>query len=274
MLRLISVVAAVLLLVPQGHAEEAVWLTNWSEAFRVAKRERKLVFVDYRADWCAPCRMMEQNVFPTAAVQERLREYVLLRIDVDKDPTPPSRRVKRILPTYIVYDAQERERFQFHGGMPAAAFVTRLDGLRAAMPFLLTAADLFAQKKELAAWTQLAKGYTKLGAAEQAREAWHRVERAARSDGDRETSQDAAINGAFTWTMQGQTAKAVELLQQIAAKPVNRETEALSWFVLGQAYVKAKDTARGREAFEKAKSLLAADHAVAREAAAALAALQ
>ena len=82
-----------------------------------------------------------------------------------------------------------------------------------------------------------------------------------------------AINGAFTWTMQGQTAKAVELLQQIAAKPVNRETEALSWLVLGQPYVKAKDTARGREAFERAKSLLAADRPVAHEATAALAAL-
>lgn len=272
MLRFVAILTAMLLLVPRAPAQETEWLNDWNEAFRVAKRQRKLVFVDFRAEWCAPCRMMEKSVFPTAEVQERLREYVLLRVDVDRAPGLMPRAPS--LPTFVVYDAQERERFRFTGGTIASTFVKRLDVIRHGMPFMLEAAELFAQKKDVEAWTQVARGYTKTRAAGQAREAWQRVERAAASRGDRPTSQAAALNAAFTWVMEGQTAKAIGLLKKIADKPVNRETQGLTWVLLGQAYIIAKDAVRGREAFEKARALVPADHPVAREATAALATLQ
>jgi Tfp pilus assembly protein PilF len=138
----------------------------------------------------------------------------------------------------------------------------------------LQAADLFAQKKEVEAWTAVAKGYTKVGDAEQARKAWQQVQRGAASSGDHTTAQVAEINGAFTWVIEGQASKAVALLKKITQTPANGETAGLSWFVLGQAYVKMKDVRRAREAFEKARTFVPPDHPVARQASAALTGLR
>jgi thioredoxin-like negative regulator of GroEL len=272
MLRAGSALMAILLLGPHLIAEEVVWLKDWKEAFRVARQERKLVFVDYYAGWCAPCRMMEREVFPTPDVQARLREYVLLHVDVDHPP-PGVKLHPQTLPNYVIYDSGERDCFGFSGGMPEAAFLSRLDSIRNGTPFMLQAADLFEQKKDLEAWTELAKGYTKMGAAEPARQAWQQVQRGAAAKHDGATAQVAEINGAFTWVLEGQGKKAVELLKKIARTPANPETGGLCWFVLGQTYVRMKDVPNAREAFQKARASVPADHLVARQAGVALAAL-
>ena len=271
-IRINLTIAAVLLISPHLLADEAIWLEDWKEAFRVAKLERKLVFVDFYADWCAPCRIMERDVFPVPAVQSRLRDYVLLRVDVDR--APRGRQVPRALPTYVVYDYSERTCFSITGGMREDVFVRRLDLLREGVPFMLRAAELFAQKKDIEAWTEAAKGYTKSGAAGPARDAWQRVQRGAASKHDQANAQVAEINGAFTWVMEGQGAKSIDLLKKISRKPSNSETEALTWFVLGQVYVRLKDVPSARDSFEKAIALVSAQHPVAREAGAALADLQ
>ncbi|HEU4886837.1 MAG TPA: thioredoxin family protein [Thermoanaerobaculia bacterium] len=270
MLRIGSALLAILLLGPQLTAEDQEWLKDWKAAFRIAKQERKLVFVDYYADWCAPCRMMEQEVFPTPDVQARLREYVLLRVDVDHLGPGIKLRPQK-LPTYIIFDPGERDRFNFYGGMPAAAFLNRLDSIREGVPFMLKAADLFEQKADVEAWSEVAKGYVKVGAAEPARKAWQQVQRGAGAKRDRATAQVAEINAAFTWVLEGKGNKAVDLLKKIAQAPVNPETEGLCWFVLGQSYVRMKDVPHAREAFEKAGTSVSADHPLARQANVALA---
>ena len=213
---------------------------------------------------------MEQAVFPMPDVQARLREYVLLRVDVDRAP-PGLKARARALPTYIIYDWDERDRFHFFGGMPAKEFLNRLDLARDGMPFMIRAADLFAQKQDVEAWMQVAKGYRNVGAAEQSREAWQRAQRAAESTGDRVTAQIASINGAVTWVMEGKPAKAVTLLKKITASPVDHETGGMGWLALGQTYLAMNDPTRAREAFETAKTLVPPDHVIAKQADAALA---
>jgi hypothetical protein len=122
--------------------------------------------------------------------------------------------------------------------------------------------------------TQIAKANTKLGAAAEAREAWEKVQRAASSSGDAVTAQVASVNSAFTWVMEGQASKAVEQLKKIAISlAASTETDALRWFVLGQAHVKAHDLRNAHDAFAKAITLVPSDHPVARQALAALAEL-
>jgi len=266
-------VTVILLLSQRVIPEEVRWEKDWQQAFQMAKAQHKLVFVDFYADWCGPCKMMDANVFPVPQVQERLREYVLLRLDIER-ALPPGLKVNvRALPTYTIYDFDERERFTFFGAMPASNFASVLDLAREAMPFMIRAAELFRSKDDLHAWMQVAKGYSRARASEKSRAAWERVQRAAESQGDTEAAQIATINSAFTWVMDGKVANAVSLLKKIAASAVSKETEALSWFMIGQAYVVSREKAQARVAFEKAKALVSGDHVLARQATAALAEL-
>ena len=269
MLRTIAVAA--MLLLPQSMlAEDLAWEKDWKEAFRIARTQHKPVFVDFYADWCGPCRMMESSVFPAPQVQERLREYVLLRLDVERGLPPGVKVNVRGLPTYQIYDFAEQERFTFLGGMQAEHFIKILDLAREATPFILRAAELFQDKNDLQAWTELAKGYGRARLSERSRDAWAKSRRVAESQGDAETAQIAAINGAFTWVLDGQAAQAVKILKNIATTPVNKDTEALCWFTMAQAHVLAGNTAEARTAFEKTRTLVAEDHALAKQAAAAL----
>jgi thiol-disulfide isomerase/thioredoxin len=56
--------------------------SDLAEAKSVAKESDKLIFVDIYADWCGPCKAMEQSIFTKAEVGDYFNEYFLnLKID-------------------------------------------------------------------------------------------------------------------------------------------------------------------------------------------------
>lgn len=81
---------------------ELVWQRNWEEAQTQAKRENKLIFMDVYADWCGPCRMMDQITFADPGVKERLAKYVTVKVDADKDTALAERYGTGALPTVAV----------------------------------------------------------------------------------------------------------------------------------------------------------------------------
>jgi len=42
--------------------------------------------IDFMAVWCPPCKAMEDSTFNQAGVIEKSRQFITLRIDVDKQP--------------------------------------------------------------------------------------------------------------------------------------------------------------------------------------------
>ncbi len=67
----------------QVSAHEERWYSNYDEALAVAKKEGKPIFVDFTGFACTNCRWMEANIFPRPDVQERLKDYVLVRLYTD-----------------------------------------------------------------------------------------------------------------------------------------------------------------------------------------------
>lgn len=61
---------------------EAEWIEDWEEAKSLALAEGKPLFVDFYADYCAPCKQMEAEVFPDPEVQQLLGEFIAVRLDV------------------------------------------------------------------------------------------------------------------------------------------------------------------------------------------------
>lgn len=68
---------------------------SWQEAVKVAKREHKLVFVDFYTDWCGPCKVMAQEVFPQKQVGDFFNaKFVCLKLDAEKEGRDLARRFR------------------------------------------------------------------------------------------------------------------------------------------------------------------------------------
>lgn len=101
--------------VPVGELE---WITDDPDkALALAKKENKLVFIDFTGYTCVNCRRMEKDIFPRDAVKAEMSKYVLLRLYTDDIIKNPERSEKFqqlqdklvgsiSLPYYVIVDAE------------------------------------------------------------------------------------------------------------------------------------------------------------------------
>ena len=53
----------------------------------LAKKEDKLIFVDFYTDWCAPCRVMDQKVFTDPNTGAFMNEHFInYKVNMEKGP--------------------------------------------------------------------------------------------------------------------------------------------------------------------------------------------
>ena len=86
------------------------WGTDLNQAMQEAKATNKSIFVDFYADWCAYCKEMDEVTYENPQVKEKLtKNYVLLKVDVDKNPDISSKYKAYSLPTMIIMDSNGNE---------------------------------------------------------------------------------------------------------------------------------------------------------------------
>ena len=52
------------LVLPNAFGDEPAWQSDRKLAFQISQEQHRMVFVDYFATWCQPCRTMDATVFP------------------------------------------------------------------------------------------------------------------------------------------------------------------------------------------------------------------
>ena len=62
------------------------WHLNYQNAWEEAKRDNKLIFIDFTGQNCTNCRANEKNVFVKAPVRDLLSKYVLVQLYTDFVP--------------------------------------------------------------------------------------------------------------------------------------------------------------------------------------------
>jgi len=93
----------------------------------------KPVLLDFYADWCVACKVMDAEVFSNPTVQAKLKGYLLLRADVtandDDDKTLEQRFEVIAPPTLIIFnhDHTEVRSAKIVGEMTTKAFLKHLD---------------------------------------------------------------------------------------------------------------------------------------------------
>ena len=70
---------------PQGLQFEMNLNSSLSDVIEKAEREGKFVFIDFYADWCLPCQLLDEEVFNKREVIKYMNDhFVSYKVDIEK----------------------------------------------------------------------------------------------------------------------------------------------------------------------------------------------
>lgn len=112
-----------------GATEEIKWLTSLEPALAQAKETGRPIMIDFFATWCPPCKMLDAKTYTDAKVVERSREWIMVRIDVDKNKALAQEYQIGSIPTLVLLQPDGKEASRELGFIPPAemlAFMARV----------------------------------------------------------------------------------------------------------------------------------------------------
>lgn len=90
---------------------------SFAQAKEEAKKDSKILLIDFTASWCPPCQMMESTTWADSAVQEWIKENAIaIQIDVDKDEKTKSALHIEAMPSMVLFTPQSPKEFGRHVG--------------------------------------------------------------------------------------------------------------------------------------------------------------
>lgn len=107
------------------------WLNNLDHGKKIAKEQGKFLFIDFTADWCQYCKMMDSNTYTDSAVQKTLAGFVRVRLDSDKEKDLTETYKVDGLPTLIVADASGKALARVSSYLPPKAMLEFLSDVSA-----------------------------------------------------------------------------------------------------------------------------------------------
>lgn len=107
--------------VPAG-AAAIRWARNFNEARQTSRKNRKPLLVEFYADWCGPCKMMQNTTFKDSKVVETSSKFVLVRVNTDKEPRLAQQYGATSIPHAVILSPSGRVISQATGYKDAPAF--------------------------------------------------------------------------------------------------------------------------------------------------------
>jgi thiol:disulfide interchange protein DsbD len=115
-------------------ARRIQWLPYSESVMSRASLEAKPVFIDFYADWCAPCKELDNSTFADPEVVQRSKEFVMLKVDLTSTSDPQAEILRkkyqaRGVPTLVFLspDGQEIESLRGTGFEPKEVFLGKMN---------------------------------------------------------------------------------------------------------------------------------------------------
>ncbi len=129
MIKLANFIFIVLLILTGTAFGQSTWETDLTQAMSKGRRDGRMLMIDFRAEWCTPCKLMEAQVYTPAFLAANAGRIVPVRIDLEKQPEVARRFHVETLPTVIFTDSWGGELIRHAGtldGSTMALLVTAL----------------------------------------------------------------------------------------------------------------------------------------------------
>ncbi len=113
-----------------------LWRSDESRAWREARDTGRGVLVEFAAEWCMPCRLLETKTFNDEQVRAAMAaDFVPLRIDVTEETMLGREQLERYkvvgLPAILVLDSEGKEIDRISHFVDATTLLRRLKAARA-----------------------------------------------------------------------------------------------------------------------------------------------
>ena len=108
---------------------------SWSDVLAAAKEQNKYIFVDAFADWCAPCKWMAKNIFPTEEAGKFYNEnFISYKLDMEKgEGIEFAKKYEvKLYPSYLYFNSSGELVHRSVGSKPVDKFIE--DGNNALNP--------------------------------------------------------------------------------------------------------------------------------------------
>ena len=118
--------------ITQTHLPITVITTPAQLSSAMDNANKKIIMLDFYADWCVSCKIMDNTILNQADVQTLLTNIVLLRIDVTRNTTDSQQLQKQFHvfapPTFIFLDQNGKEipNSRIIGEISHNAFIARI----------------------------------------------------------------------------------------------------------------------------------------------------
>ena len=93
---------------------------SYADMLKLARKQKKLIFVDVYTSWCGPCQHMSKNIFPEIKVGEFFNAHFLnLKLDAEKSEDGKMVAKKfgvSAYPTFLFIDGEGELIYRFLGG--------------------------------------------------------------------------------------------------------------------------------------------------------------
>jgi YHS domain-containing protein len=106
-------------------ADTRLWRTDFDAALREAEEKKLPLMMHFYADWCMPCKKMDQTVFNSSTVRDLLTtRFVAVKLNAEKYQNLVKRYGFEILPTDMAIDPLTGRVLAMHSGyMDQAAYL-------------------------------------------------------------------------------------------------------------------------------------------------------